>query len=136
MSLLKARKLGIKPEGYGELQKVFLEVIDSTEEYGTDNLVELIQVYTIYSVEFLIDIGCSLEKPKGVEDTMKLMNSFIAEITVATNNKYYHKEEGYTIIDKCIQYALDNGGTVGTEFIYEVIDEINNSYIEEEIEAE
>jgi len=136
MSLLKARRLEIKCEGYGALQQSFLEIIDSSDTYCNEDLIALVQIYTSYSVEYLIELAATLDKPVHVEDSMKLMNSYIAEICNETENKYYHKENGYTIIDKCIQEALDNDGTVSYSYVAELLEEINKSYEEPEIEEE
>ena len=136
MSLLKARNIEDVKDTYESLQRTFLEILDTTTGKATsEDLVALIGVYVRMSVKYLQTVAYELTEPKDVATTMKFMNSFIAEVAHEANIKYYHKEEGYTLIDKPIQKFLDDGD-VTSGFIYECVKEIQDSYIEEEIEGE
>jgi hypothetical protein len=136
MSLLKAKDLEIKVTGYDKLERDFLGVITTSDEYTTMDLISLVQIYAKYACEYLVEVSQTLQKPSNCDETMKLMNSYIAEVTAATNNKYYNKEHGFSLIDKAVQEALENDGIASYGGIFATINEINESYVEKEIEEE
>ena len=133
MSLLKARNTKSIRASYESLQKDFLTLLDTNDtKYDRADLVALIGVYTDISVKYLQSIAYSLTEPKSIQDSMKFMNSYIVEIVFNLNLKFIHAEEGYSIIDKCIQEALTKGNVV-PGFIEGVIDDIQESYEEPEV---
>lgn len=137
MSLLKANDLVVS-NSYNKVKTDFLDVVNSIVgvPVRTDCVV-LVRLYTDYSIIYLADISQTLDEPKGVNQTMKYMYSYIAEIFTACDLKLFHKTDGYTIVDKTIQEALDNKGTITYEYIDKVITDIQNSYVEDvTIEAE
>jgi hypothetical protein len=64
---------------------------------------------------------------------MKFMNSYIAEACNVTGLHYFHMEGTFSIVDKAVQGALDNGGTISTEAVKAIIEEIEESYIQDEV---
>jgi hypothetical protein len=131
MSLLKAYNLQ-KPVKYGQLkeefQAVFADICEDTEATSIDDLADLLEIYAEYSVQYLQTVAITLSDPAGVQDTMKYMNSIIAEVSRLVGVHYYHAN-GSTLVDKPVQDALDDILTL--EGIKAWIAEIEASYIEE-----
>lgn len=139
MSLFKAYNLvrTEAPLDNNDLKGTFLDIIAMTgEEVTEEQVVALISIYTAYSINYLEGVATSLEDFPEASASMKFMNSYIAEAVHKAGIHYYHMEGSHSIIDKPIQYALDNGGVCTTEYIQECIKEIEDSYIEPEIEEE
>ena len=135
MSLIKAKNLKVtKRESYDSLRTSFLEIIDTIyEDKPTrSDIIVLLNIYTAYSINYLIDVADTLVEPKDIQQTMKFMNSYIAEYYRLADLHYFHKE-GYTIIDKCIQNALDNDGVLLYETVDKEISAIEYSYKEDEV---
>jgi alpha-N-acetylglucosamine transferase len=65
---------------------------------------------------------------------MKFMNSYIVSFLHELELHYYDKEQGYSVIDKAVQAALDNEGTVSVKEISNIVEEIEASYVEEDVE--
>ena len=65
---------------------------------------------------------------------MKFMNSYIATFVTEAGFHYYNKEQGFSIIDKAVQAALDTNGVVSEEQIDDFITEIEDSYVEVEVD--
>ncbi len=65
--------------------------------------------YSTYSYIYLSKVGITLKPDNEMKDTMSYMNSVLAEILHEQGIAYFHPEEGYSIVDKCISYFLDNG---------------------------
>jgi hypothetical protein len=132
MSLLKAYNLQ-KPVKYGQLkeefQAVFADICEDTEATSIDDLADLLEIYAEYSVQYLQTVAVTLSDPSGVQDTMKYMNSIIAEVSRLVGVHYYHSN-GSTLVDKPVQDALDDALTL--EGIKAWIAEIEASYIEED----
>lgn len=138
MSLIKAKNILVQNrESYDALRASFLEIVGSIyEDKPTrSDIIVLLSVYTSYSINYLIDVAETLVEPKNIQQTMKFMNSYIAEYYRLANLHYFHKE-GFTIIDKCIQNALDNDGKIFYETIDKLISEIEESYKEDEVVEE
>lgn len=138
MSLIKAKNLKVtKRESYDSLRASFLEIIDTIyEDKPTrSDIIVLLNYYTTYSINYLIDVAETLVEPKDIQQTMKFMNSYIAEYYRLADLHYFHKE-GYTIIDKCIQNALDNDGVLLYETVDKEISAIEESHKEDEVVEE
>ena len=134
MSLLKAyRKDTVDCE---RLERGFLDIVSTIYDKPTqDDLLYLLQIYAEYSVGYIIEAAKTLKPNQSFKDTMNIMNSYIVEVNNTLGNKYYHKEEGYSIIDKCVQEYL-TFETLSKEKITEFIDEIQESYVEPEDEIQ
>jgi len=139
MSLLKAIKGDIQQKDTEVLKDTFLDIIETivaaTETPTREDVSVLVQIYAEYSVQYLATVASTLEAQPTLEAGMKFMNSYIAEVVHGANLHYYH-QEGWTLVDKPIQKALDNKGRAPVRYILDIIDEIEASYAEEEIEAE
>lgn len=135
MSLLKALKVDRNYPKYKELQVNFIDVVDTVLDVPTKtDIIVLIRLYTDYSVKYLKEVAVTLEEPKGAQQTMKFMNSYIAECMTVAGLHYFH-QEGHTIIDKAVQHALSNNGDLKYDVIESIIDDIEASYVEKTEEA-
>jgi len=142
MSLLKGYN-SLNTRKRSEVQEDFLLTIDKmmaepqpedeTELclIAEDTLLELVQLYAEYSVSYLRDVAQTLTEPKDANNTMKFMNSYIAEVTNRAGVHYFNAEQGYSIIDKAVQLALDNNGLVTHDEVQDIINDIEESYVEE-----
>ena len=141
MSLIKAYKIDqFTNRTFEEVKNDFITAVHgcmmSPNEVTQEDISYLVQYYTEYSCLYLQAVAMTLEEPKGVSATMKYMNSYIATFVTEAGYHYYNKEQGYSIIDKAVQAALDNDGIVSEEQLYHIMTEIEDSYIEEEFEEE
>lgn len=120
-----------------DLKGTFLDIIAMTGDTVTkEQVVSMISVYATFSVNYLEAVATTLDDFPEASATMKFMNSYIAEACHLAGLHYYNREHGYSVIDKAVQFALDNNGLVKTDYIIECIQEIEDSYIEEELEDE
>ena len=141
MSLIKAYKLeAVTNRTFEDVKNDFITALHgcmmSPNEVSQEDISYLVQYYTEYSCLYLQTVATTLEEPKGVSATMKFMNSYIATFVTEAGYHYYNKEQGFSIIDKSVQAALDNDGFVSEEQLYDIMKEIEDSYIEEEFEEE
>jgi len=141
MSLIKAYKLEtVTNRTFEDVKNDFITALHgcmmTPNELTQEDISYLVQYYTEYSCLYLQTVATTLEEPKGVSATMKFMNSYIATFVTEAGYHYYNKEQGYSIIDKSVQAALDNDGFVSEEQLYDIMKEIEDSYIEEEFEEE
>ena len=138
MSLFKAYNLILGEEADLEvIEENFLEVVGNvadTDKADMADVIAMVTLYATYSCSYLQYIATTLRDDEESSQTMKFMNSYIAETVNKAGLHYYNKEHGYSIIDKAVQAALDNGGTVSCGDVTAFIEEIEASYIEEEIE--
>ena len=138
MSLFKAYNLILGEEADLEvIEENFLEVVGNvadTDKADMADVIAMVTLYATYSCSYLQYIATTLRDDEESSQTMKFMNSYIAETVNKAGLHYYNKEHGYSIIDKAVQSALDNGGTVSCGEVTAFIEEIEASYIEEEIE--
>lgn len=139
MSLFKAYKNTNSVRTFTPILQDFKQVLEAvmvSDEISEHDVVPLVKYYAEYSVTYLTYVATNLTDPKDAQQTMKFMNSYIAEACHHAGIHYYNREHGYSIIDKAVQAALDNGGTVGSEAIIDIIKEIEDSFIEPEEEFE
>lgn len=139
MSLFKAYNLKrkSKPATFDDLRGDFLDVIaNCTDKATRDDVVTMISLYTAFSVRYLEIVSVTLKDPEGASESMKFMNSLIAEAVHMAGLHYYDRERGHSIVDKPIQFALENGGVVTVDYINACIDSIEESYKEDEEELE
>lgn len=118
-----------------DFQVVFEQLADK-EEITREDVLALVAFYAEYGVSYMTMIATSLEEPRGASETMKFMNSLIAEAVSAAGLHYFNLERGFSIVDKAVQSALDNGGVPSTTAISDIIQEIEDSYIEPDVEDE
>lgn len=134
MSLLKATRSKIvsRPLGniLGDFKAAFQEA--AQREINREDVITLVSFYAEYGVAYLDYIADSFEEPKRASDAMKFMNSAIAEAVNEAGLHYFNKERGYSVVDRAVQAALDNGGIALTTDIIKVVDEIEESYVEDE----
>ncbi len=146
MSLLKAYHIELDPARTLELIKadftsslegVMTEIDKKQFVHETHEdalLAGMIALYAEYSVAYLHAVATTLEEPKNASDSMKFMNSYIVSFLHELELHYYDKEQGYSVIDKAVQAALDNEGTVSVKEISNIVEEIEASYVEEDVE--
>lgn len=138
MSLFNAYNLILGEEADLEvLEENFLEVVGNvadTDKADMADVIAMVTLYATYSCSYLQYVATTLRDDVESSQTMKFMNSYIAETVNKAGLHYYNKEHGYSIIDKAVQAALNNGGTVSCGEVTEFIDEIEASYVEDEIE--
>jgi len=129
MSLLKANKFKVDGTTYAGYRESFLGIIaTSGGSYTREDLKYLIGIYCNLSAKYIKDISTTLLDPEGVQTSMKYMNSYIAEVTNQLQLPYYHPEEGYTVIDKALQYVLDAGEPlIKTEYIEDIIKDFEDT---------
>ena len=118
-----------------DFQQVF-EGISGLNNVTKEDVVALVAFYAEYGVSYMTMIATSLEEPRGASETMKFMNSIIAEAVTAAGLHYFNLERGFSIVDKAVQSGLDNGGRPLTDDIVKIIHEIEESYIEPDVEDE
>ena len=139
MSLFKAynNEKSVRTLGYikKDFMNVFDAVADNFDNAQASDVVALVSFYAEYGASYMTAIATSLEEPRGASDTMKFMNSIIAEVVNKAELHYFDLHRGYSIVDKAVQAALDNGGAPKTEDVVAIINEIEASY-EEETEEE
>ncbi len=140
MSILKAYRANFVPRNADEIVASFQHALDDALDQGAltrDAVVSLVAFYAEFGVNYLRTVAYTLRDPHGAQESMKFMNSVIAEAVHEAGLHYYNKEHGYSIIDKTVQEALDNEGVATVSIINQIIDEIEETYIEdEEVEVE
>ncbi len=137
MSLLKAIKNAAKPRDMGALKSEFIKNVEALgDQIEVEDLLVLSRLYGEYGAAYMAQIAATLDEPPAASSTMKFMNSYIAEVCKAANVHYYNREFGYSLVDKVVQDALDNGGYTTLEKVMEFIAEIELSYAEPEEETE
>lgn len=138
MSLFNAYNLILGEEADLEvLEENFLEVVGNiadTDKADMADVIAMVTLYASYSCNYLQYVATTLRDDPEASQTMKFMNSYIAETVNKAGLHYYNKEHGYSIIDKAVQAALNGGGTVSCGDVTAFIEEIEASYIEDEIE--
>lgn len=138
MSLFKAFTLEIDFDwDYQDLKDDFLDIIygiQETKEVTKQDVIALLAVYGTFGTLYMADVAATLDDLPEIKDNMKFMNSYIAEAVSKAGLHYFEAEQGYSIVDKVVQEALDNNGVVTVEAIESFIDEVEASYQEEEIE--
>lgn len=139
MSLIKAFKNTNSVRTFAPIMtdfKMALEAAMMDDKMTAEDVALLTSYYAEYSVSYLTYVATSLTEPKDASQTMKFMNSYIAETCNAAGLHYFHMEGTFSIVDKAVQGALDNGGTISTEAVKAIIAEIEESYVEDEIPEE
>tara|TARA_R110000796_G_scaffold184492_1_gene301067 strand:+ start:45 stop:506 length:462 start_codon:yes stop_codon:yes gene_type:complete len=141
MSLLKA--YSITRNTGRSLEKIKTDFMRSIEycvvdltNIGKNDIAHLIKYYVEYSTVYLSKVAQTLEEPKLASETMKFMNSFIVSILYEAELHYYDKDKGFSLIDKAVQEALDNNGIITVDYAIALIDEVEESYVEEEFDIE
>jgi hypothetical protein len=134
MSLLKARDWkNLDGDTYSDLEMSFQLALDN-ERINESLLASLIDIYAVYSVLYLREVSLTLKEPLTIQQTMKFMNSYIAEIAHKIEVPYFHKEEGYSLIDKAVQFVLDNGTSDSTDYVKSIMENIVVKEVEEDEE--
>ena len=94
--------------------------------------IELVALYAEYSYIYLQTISYTLQADNDKKDTLTFMNSVIAEVAHKAHIAYFHRELGYTIIDKAVAYFMAHGGGEDLKLhIAEVVEEMNRELAEE-----
>lgn len=131
MSLLKILKKDIVSKDVDTMRKDFLEIVETiVEEPMYEDVLALVAIYTDVAIQYIDRVARTLEQQQGIKDTMNFMNTYITEVVTGAGYHYFHKEKGYSIVDKCIQDALDNDGVLYNTTIEKNIQEIEHSYVE------
>lgn len=138
MSLFKAFNIEIGFDwDYQDLKDDFLDIIYGVQQTGEvtkQDVIALLSVYGTFGTLYMADVAATLDDLPEIKDNMKFMNSYIAESISKAGLHYFEAEQGYSIVDKVVQEALDNGGIASVEAIDGFINDIESSYQEEEIE--
>ena len=139
MSLFKAHKNNCKVRTLDEIKQDFKDFFDTLVDAPTitkEDVVTLTAFYAEFGVAYMMAISTTLDEPKGASDTMKFMNSIIAEAVNAAGLHYFNLDRGFSLVDKAVQSGLDNNGVPKTDDILAIIQEIEESYIEPDVEEE
>lgn len=140
MSILKAYRASFVTRDADDILMSFQHTLEDALDNGDltrEDVVALVAFYAEFGVNYLRTVAYTFRDPNGSQESMKFMNSVIAEAVHEAGLHYYNKEHGYSIIDKAVQEALDNDGVVTVAVINRIIDEIEETYIEdEEVELE
>lgn len=134
MSLLKTYRNDLVSRPFLNILDDFKDAFAQAAEgvITKEDVIALTSFYAEYGVAYLNYISETFEEPKGASDTMKFMNSAVAEAVNEAGLHYFNKERGYSIVDRAVQAAIDNGGVALTSDIMAVINEIEDTYIEDE----
>ena len=145
MSLLKAYHIQLDPARTLELIKADFTAVIAAVMEGTKNgtkfwkeelLAHLVIYYTEYSVTYLNHVSINLDEPSEATESMKFMNSYIVSLIHEAKLHYYDHAQGFSVIDKAVQKALDNHGFLTVSDVTEIFGVIEASYIEEEPEED
>jgi hypothetical protein len=138
MSLIKALKGDYSTRKLEDIRDDFKQAFEafiSADEYSQEAVTTLVTLYTEYAVAYMVEISATLTEPKGASETMKFMNSIIAEMVNKADLHYFNQEHGFSIIDKSVQAALD-AGQITVQQVMNIINEIEESYKEPESDEE
>lgn len=139
MSIMKAYRNTTHTRDEDEIlvsfQTAFENAMDKDASEHSD-VVALVISYAEYGVAYLRQVAFTFHAPERIQNTMKYMNSVIAEAVNEAGLHYYNQEHGFSIVDKAVQAALDGGGVVTPDEINAIIDEIEVGYLETEAEEE
>lgn len=131
MSLLKAKRNNIKLKQGVTYFNNFKKYVDSYILAPTiEDFKGMIHSYGAFGVVYITEVAKSFEPIEGAKDKMVFMNSMIAEVANELSLAYFHKEEGYSIVDKVISYILDNGVPNDFNYIEDIIKAMNNEVID------
>jgi hypothetical protein len=139
MSLFKAYNMTSLSPDLDQVRDDFMGVVNEVVEGDAAGTIEVsvaVALYAKYSVAYLREVSHTLEDIPSMSATMKFMNSYIAEIMHKANLHYYNQEHGFSIVDRAVQVALDNEGEVTMGDMATIIDEIESSYVPEEVDEE
>lgn len=138
MSILTIRSTENQTTGTAEnVLQDFNETLDTftlatTADDQANLCIKLIALYAEYSYIYLQSISYTLQADNDKKDTLTFMNSVIAEVAHRAHIAYFHRELGYTIIDKAVAYFMAHGGGDDlTEHIVEVVEEMNKELADE-----
>ena len=135
MSLIRVRRIEDTVE-LPNINEVINEFKCTVEEYIKDtnknNLAELVKDYSNISYLYLKEISRTLYPNDRVKDTMVFMNSVIAEACHEVGISYFHKTQGYSLIDKSVAYVIDNGFQYDAVYVFDIIEEMERVIKEEE----
>lgn len=124
MSLLKVKRNNIKIEGIPFTDfKVYANsyiVAPTIEDFKG-----MLHTYGLFSIKYLADISETFTLNQEDKDKMVFMNSLIAEVANELQIKYFHREKGYSIVDKVLAYIIDNGVPKDFTYIDDIITDIN-----------
>lgn len=132
MSLIKARLFDNKDFSYNDLEIAFQDTLEV--DLSEEDFYNLVDIYSTYSCLYLREVAFTLKEPKGIKSTMTYMNSYIAEFAHQLSIPYFHKEEGYSIIDKAVQYVLNNGVQTKMDYVKDIVEALRESTIEKVLE--
>ena len=117
-------------EEFNNTLDVFTTLTDPSEKANV--CISLIALYAEYSYIYLQAISYTLQADNAKKDTLTFMNSVIAEVCHRAHIAYFHRELGFTVIDKAVAYFMAHGGGADlSEHISEVIEEMNKELAEE-----
>lgn len=131
MSLLKAYNLNPSDLTVYEMTAKFSDIyqdLADEKKFDAVSVAVLVNIYTDYACEYLRVSARTLTAPPEFDQTMKFMNSIIAEFVHLAGLHYFDLDRGYSIIDKALQKKLDNRG--GNVDVLAIIEEIEASYAE------
>lgn len=136
MSLVKAYNIKTQTRPLEVILGDFKEHIEGV--FSLDNEVTkqdaavAVSLYAEYSLSYLVEVANTFKEPKDASQTMRFMNSFLAEMMHLANLRYFELDKGYSIVDKAVQITLDHGAYPPLSEIITVIDEIEASYAVED----
>lgn len=130
MSLLKTYRNDIVSRPMGTILDDFRAAAynGTVGQVTREDVITLVAFYAEYAVAYLDRVAETFEPVKDASETMKFMNSFIAEAVNEAGLHYYNFEKGWSIVDRAVQAALDNGGVALVSDIAAVVAEIEASH--------
>ena len=106
--------------------------VDETDQSRQAQLtIQLLKLYGVYSYLYLQSISFTLKADNDKKDTLTFMNSVIAEVCHKAHIAYFHREHGYSIVDKAVSWFLAHGIYGIEEHLIDVIEEMNRELAEE-----
>lgn len=136
MSLLKARRIE-EPLPYSkEMVKGNFSnsVLNYTVNPTRVEVVNAIAEYCLYSYIYVYEMAQTFTLDTQMKDSLTAMNSILAEMCHEQEIPYYNVKEGYTIIDKGVDYVLTNGDKDLETYIDNTIDIMVEALKEDEVE--
>lgn len=136
MSLVKAYNIKTQTRPLEVILGDFKEHIEGV--FSLDNEVTkqdaavAVSLYAEYSLSYLVEVANTFKEPKDASQTMRFMNSFLAEMMHLANLRYFELDKGYSIVDKAVQISLNHGGYPPLAEIIAVINDIEASYAVED----
>jgi len=124
MSLLRATRIEDRETYSPDMIKGHFinHVTTYSVEPSRTALVGAIGEYSLYAYCYIKEMARTFDGNSKMKESMTAMNSILAEMCSEQEVPYYDPKEGYTIIDKALEYVMEYGETGLDEAIDNTID--------------